>query len=96
MQKQFKSFKEDCRYLVKDESKFWDTSLVEIYVLEISEKAIKIEFDNSDTKWYLKETFNFSMIENLSEVKVLKQIIEDKSHEISFDDDMEVGNLRLE
>ena len=66
MQKQFKSFKEDCRYLVKNESYFWDTSLVEIYVLEISEKAIKIEFDNGDTKWYLKETFNFSMIENLS------------------------------
>jgi hypothetical protein len=96
MNKEFKGYKEGCRYLVKDDSKFWDTSLVEIYVLEISEKAIKIKFDNGDAKWYLKETFNFSMIENLSEVKVVKQIIKDRSYDIQFEDDVEVGNLRLE
>lgn len=103
MEKQFKGFKEGCRYLVKDDTKFWDTSfgLIEIYILEISEKAIKIKFENSNTKWYLKESFNFSMIENLSEVKVVKQTIGDRSHDIQFEDewyeeDVEVGNLRLE
>lgn len=78
MQKEFKGFKEGNRYLVKDDSKIWDTSfeIIEIYILEISEKAVKIKFENGNTKWYLKESFNFSTIENLS---VIKQTIEENS-----------------
>jgi hypothetical protein len=81
MNKEYKGFKEGCRYLVKDESKFWDTSfeIIEITVLEISEKAIKIKYENGNTNWYLKETFNFSIIENLSVVNVVKQTIEENS-----------------
>jgi hypothetical protein len=100
MDKEFKSFKEACRYLVKDESKFWDTSfqIIEITVLEISEKAIKVKYENGSTKWYLKECFNFSIIENLSDYKV--KTIEDRYHEVPFNDDWK-GNeydatLRLE
>ena len=63
--------------------------------MEISEKAIKIKFDNGNTKWHLKETFKFSMIENLSEVKIVKQIIKDRSHNIQFEDDVEIDNLGL-
>lgn len=78
MNKEFKGFKESCRYLVKDESKFWDTSfeITEITVLEISEKAIKIKYENGRTKWYLKESFSFSTVENLS---VVNQLTEEKS-----------------
>ena len=78
MQKEFKGFKASCRYLVKDESKFWDTSfeIIVLTVLKISEKAIKIKYENGTTKWYLKESFNFSMIENLS---ILNQKLQQKS-----------------
>jgi hypothetical protein len=71
MGKEFKDFKEGCRYLVKDDSKYWNTSidLIEINILEISEKAIKIKFENGDTRWYLKGNYCFTLIENLSEVK---------------------------
>ena len=74
MGKEFKGFKAGCRYLVKDDSKFWDTNfeIIEIIVLEISEKAIKIKFENSNTKWYLKESFSFSIIENMSVDKIIE------------------------
>lgn len=77
MQKEFKDFKEGCRYLVKDESKFWVTSidLLEINILEISEKAIKIKFENGDTQWYLKENYYFTIIENLSEAGQNKFVV---------------------
>lgn len=79
--KEFKGFKESNRYLVKDESKFWNTSfeIIEIYILEISDKAIKINDENGNTKWYLKESFNFSIIENLSLYKFENKTIEDRS-----------------
>jgi hypothetical protein len=69
MQKDFKGFRKGCRYLVKDESKVWDIDLIEINILEISEKAIKIKFENGNTQWYLKGNYCFTLIENLSEVK---------------------------
>jgi len=65
--KEYKGFKEGNRYLVKDDLKYWDTSfkLIEIIILEITENAIKIKPVNNNTKWYLKESFNFFMIEEL-------------------------------
>lgn len=85
MNKEYRGFKEGYRYLVKDDSKYWDTSfkLIEIIILEITEKAIKIKPVNNNTKWYLKESFNFTIIENLDKEK---NKIEDISHEIEFDD----------
>ena len=78
MNKEYKGFKEKYRYLVKDDSKYWDTSfkLIEIIILEITEKAIKIKPVNNNTKWYLKESFNFTIIEELVGEK---QTIEENS-----------------
>jgi len=69
MQEDFKGFRKGCRYLVKDESKVWNIDLIEINILEISEKAIKIKFENGNTQWFLKENYYFTIIENLSDVK---------------------------
>lgn len=67
MSKEYKGYKEGNRYLVKDDSKYCPSSfkLIEIIILEITEKAIKIKPVNNNTKWYFKESFNFSMIEEL-------------------------------
>lgn len=73
-------FKEGGRYLVSDN---YTESLTELKVLEVSEKAIKIKFENGN-KWYLKDRFPYKFIE---ELPIVKQTIEDRSHEIQFDDD---------
>ena len=54
MQKQFKGFKEGGRYLVSDKPYFKE-NLVELIVLEISEKAIKIQWHKELVEWYLKD-----------------------------------------
>jgi len=83
-----KQFKEGGRYLVGNNS-YYNETLLELKVLEVSEKAIKIKFDNGNSQWYLKDLFPFKFIEELPVIRqtVIKQIIEDRSHEIQFDDD---------
>lgn len=76
-----KQFKEGGRYLVGEN---YIESLTELRILEVSEKAIKVKFDNGNSQWYLKDKFPYKFIEELS---VVKQTIEDRSHEIQFDDD---------
>ena len=60
-------YKEGSRYLVKDNTKFWSTSdeLLELYVVELSEKAIKFKFENGSACWCLKENFHFSVVDEL-------------------------------
>lgn len=72
-------FKENKRYLVKD---IYD-DILEIIVLEISEKAIKVKFDNSNSQWHLKDNFPYKFVEELPTVK---QTIKDRSNKIQFDD----------
>lgn len=81
MVKQFKEFKQGYRYLVRDITN--SEKLIDITVLEISEKAIKIEWYKDLVEWYLKDDLPFKFIEELS---TTKQVIEDRSHEIQFDD----------
>lgn len=81
MKKQFKEFKQGYRYLVRDISN--NEKLIDITVLEISEKAIKIEWYKDLVEWYLKDDLPFKFIEELPSTK---QNIEDRSHEIQFHD----------
>lgn len=81
MDKQFKKFKEGGRYLVSEN---YTESLIELTVLEVSKKGIKIKYDNGNSQWYLKDTFPYNFIE---ELPIVKQTIEGRSHEIQFDDD---------
>ena len=86
MQKQFKGFKEGGRYLVSDKP-YYKENLVELIVLEISEKAIKIQWHKELVEWYLKDdNLPFTLIE---ELPIKKQAIEDRSHEIQFEDDFD-------
>lgn len=73
-----KQFKEDYRYLVKDKDSSYYT-ILELTVLEVSNKAIKVKFENGNTTWYLKDHLLSLLIEELPSTK---QIIEDRSHEI--------------
>ena len=85
MKKEFKGFKEGGRYLVGDKP-YYKENLVELIVLEISEKAIKIQWYKELVEWYLKDNLPFTLIE---ELPIKKQVIEDRSQEISFDDEQE-------
>ena len=85
MQKKFKEFKEKNRYLAT-ESLYYKSPLIEVKILEISDKAIKVDFGNKGITWFLKEDFYYKPIEELPTVK---QLIEDRSHEIQFKDDWE-------
>ena len=78
-----KQFKEGGRYLVGN-NVYYNEVLLELTILEISEKAIKVKFDNGNSQWYLKDKFPYKFVEKLS---VVKQTIEDRSHEIQFEDD---------
>ena len=75
------TLKVNSKYLVKSRFK----NLIELTVLEITEKAIKVKYEYGTPSWLLKEDFDYTIIEELPTVK---QIIEDKSHEIQVDDDM--------
>ena len=79
-----KQFKEGSRYLVGNNG-YYNEALLELTILEISEKAIKIKFDNGNTQWYLKDKFPYKFIE---ELPITKETIADRSHEIQFDDGM--------
>lgn len=79
----YKEFKEGGRYLVGNNG-YYNEALLELKVLEISEKAIKIKYGNGNSQWYLKDKFPYKFVEELS---IVKQTIEDRSHEIQFEDD---------
>lgn len=79
-----KEFKEGGRYLVGNNG-YYNETLLELTVLEISKKAIKIKYDNGNSQWYLKDKFPYKFVE---ELPIVKQTIEDRSHEIQFDDAM--------
>lgn len=76
-----KQFKEGGRYLVSEN---YIESLTELRILEVSKKGIKIKYDNGNTQWYLKDKFPYNFIE---ELPIVKQTIEDRSHEIQFEDE---------
>lgn len=82
MIKEFKEFKEGHRYLVNNEDHFL-TNLKELTVLEISQIAIKVKWSEGSTEWIAKDRFFFRLKEELPDTK---QIIEDRSREIHFDD----------
>lgn len=65
MQKEFKDFKEGCRYLVT-ESLNYRKELIEVKILEISNKAIKVDFGNNSVIWFLKDDFYYKMLEELT------------------------------
>lgn len=81
-----KQFKVGYRYLVKNTDSHYYT-ILELTVLEVSKKAVKVKFQNDNTVWYLKDNLVSLFIE---ELPILKQTIEDRSHEIQFEDDIEV------
>lgn len=76
-----KQFKQGGRYLVSEN---YTESLIELTVLEISKKAIKIKYDNGNSQWYLKDKFPYKFVE---ELPIVKQIIEGRSNEIQFEDE---------
>lgn len=79
-----KQFKEGYRYLVKDKDSSYYT-ILELTVLEVSNKAIKVKFENGNTTWYLKDHLLSLLIEELPSTK---QIIKDRLHEIQFHDEL--------
>lgn len=80
-----KEFKEGCRYLVKDKNSDDYYSILELTVLEVSNKAVKVKFENGNTVWYPKDHLLSVLIEELPSTK---QIIKDKLHEmIQFEKD---------
>lgn len=83
-----KQFKEGGRYLVGN-NRYYNEALLELRILEISEKAIKIKYDNGNSQWYLKDNFPYRFVEELSVIKqttVIKQTVENRSDEIQFED----------
>lgn len=86
MKKEFEGFKEGGRYLVSDKP-YYKENLAELIVLEISEKAIKIQWYKKLVEWYLKDNLPFTLIEELPSNQK-SNVIEDRSREIQFDDDM--------
>ena len=75
------TLKVNSKYLVKSRFK----NLIELTILEITEKAIKVKYEYGNPSWLLKEDFDYTIIEELPTVK---QVIEDRSYEIQVDDDM--------
>ena len=82
-------FKEGGRYLIR-ESSYYQSDILEVKILEISEKAIKVDFGKKGVSWFLKDDFHYKILEELPNRLLLsvKQTIEDRSNEIQFDDDM--------
>lgn len=78
-----KQFKEGGRYLVKDKDAQYYT-ILELTILEVSKKAVKVKFDNENSQWYLKDKFPYLFIEELPNSK---QTIQNESHKTQFDDD---------
>ena len=89
MKKEFEGFKEGGRYLVSDKP-YYKENLAELIVLEISEKAIKIQWHKELVEWYLKDNLPFTLIE---ELPIKKKVIEDRSHEIQFEDDSDDSDI---
>jgi hypothetical protein len=75
MQKEFKDFKEGCRYLVT-ESLYYRKELIEVKILEISDKAIKVDFGKNSVIWFLKDDFYYKMLEELPIVREEKLKLE--------------------
>ena len=57
------------RYLVKDRRISQDR-ILEITILEITEKAIKVKWDNGSIEWYLKNSFDYEFIEELKDIYI--------------------------
>ena len=85
-----KEFKEGGRYLIR-ESSYYQSDILEVKILEISEKAIKVDFGKKGVTWFLKDDFHYKMLEELPNRLLLsvKQTIEDKSQDIQFEDDLD-------
>lgn len=54
------------RYLVKNQLISQDR-ILELTILEITEKAIKVKWDNGGVEWYLKNSFYYEFIEELKD-----------------------------
>lgn len=66
--------KQGRRYLIED-----GKSLIEIKILETTEKAIKLKFCDTNTdQWYKKENFKFSIFDELPDIFNQKSILEQK------------------
>lgn len=67
-------FKKNERYLIED-----DKDLIEIRILETTEKAIKLKFcDTNIDQWYKKENFKLKIFDKLPEILNQKSILEQK------------------
>lgn len=65
-QEENKFKKVGARYLVKD-LRISQDRILELTILEITEKAIKVKWDNGGVEWYLKNSFDYEFIEELKD-----------------------------